>query len=310
MRKEDVLGKFGRVLVPMLTAFKDNGELDLKKSQAIADYVVGEGLCDSLIVGGTTGEFFSMNFEERISLFKAIKEAVGGRVPLIAGTGAISTREAINLTKTAEELGYDMAMIVAPYYCKPTQREIENHYRLIANETNIPIMLYNIPLFSGTNIEPETVGALAKIENIVAIKEEAEIHPLQGTRYILECDDNIALYSGDDTMILQILAQGGLGGVSGTAQVVGKAIREMIDSFLRGEIEKATSLHQAIYPFLRSLVQNERRNPIPLLKFAFSVTSGMDIGVPRLPLLPPTDEEKQKVVECLRKIPYIEIKIK
>lgn len=310
MRKEDVLGKFGRVLVPMLTAFQDNGELDLKKSQAIADYVVGEGLCDSLIVGGTTGEFFSMNFEERISLFKAIKEAVGGRVPLIAGTGAISTREAINLTKTAEELGYDMAMIVAPYYCKPTQREIENHYRLIANETNIPIMLYNIPLFSGTNIEPETVGALAKIENIVAIKEEAEIHPLQGTRYILECDDNIALYSGDDTMILQILAQGGLGGVSGTAQVVGKAIREMIDSFLRGEIEKATSLHHSIYPFLRSLVQNERRNPIPLLKFAFSVTSGMDIGVPRLPLLPPTDEEKQKVVECLRKIPYIEIKIK
>lgn len=310
MRKEEVLKKFGRILIPMLTAFKENGDLDLKKSQAIADYVVGEGLCDSLIVGGTTGEFFSMNFEERISLFKAIKEAVGGRVPLIAGTGAISTREAINLTKTAEELGYDMAMIVAPYYCKPTQREIENHYRLIANETNIPIMLYNIPLFSGTNIEPETVGALAKIENIVAIKEEAEIHPLQGTRYILECDDNIALYSGDDTMILQILTQGGLGGVSGTAQVVGKAIREMIDSFLREEIEKATSLHHSIYPFLRSLVQNERRNPIPLLKFAFSVTSGMDIGVPRLPLLPPTDEEKQKVVECLRKIPYIEIKIK
>lgn len=309
MLKEDVVQRFGRLLVPMLTAFKENGDLDLEKSRVIAEYIVSEGLCDSLIVGGTTGEFFSMNFEERVSLFKAVKEAVGGKVPLIAGTGAVSTREAINLTKAAEEIGYDMAMIVAPYYCKPTQIEVENHYRLIAKETNIPIMLYNIPLFTGINIEPETVGVLHKVKNIVAIKEEAEIHPLQGIRYILECQDSIAVYSGDDTMILQILVQGGVGGVSGTAQVVGKAIREMMDSFLRGDIAKARTLYQKIYPYLRSLVQNERKNPIPLLKYTFSATSGIDIGAPRLPLLPPSDEEKARVVECLRRIPYIKIKI-
>ncbi len=304
MRKEEVVQKFGRVLVPMLTAFRENGDLDLKKSQAIADYIVGEGLCDSLIVGGTTGEFFSLDFEERLSLFKSIKEAVGGRVPLIAGTGAIATREVVNLTKAAEELGYDMAMIVAPYYCKPTQKEIENHYRIIAGEVKIPIMLYNIPLFSGTNIEPETVRALYKIDNIVAIKEEAEIHPLQCTRYILECEDTMAVYSGDDTMILQIIAQGGVGGVSGTAQVVGKVLKEMINLFLAGEVAKAVSLHQKIYPFLRSLVQTGRKNPIPLLKFAFSLTSGIDVGVPRLPLLPPNEEEKREVIECLKRIPY------
>lgn len=309
MRKDEVVQRFGRVLVPMLTAFKENGELDLRKSQEIAEYIVGEGLCDSLIVGGTTGEFFSMDFEERLSLFKAVKEAVGGKVPLIAGTGAVATREVLRLTKAAEEMGYDMAMIVAPYYCKPTQKEIENHYRVVAKETNIPIMLYNIPLFSGTNIEPETLGSLCEMENIVAIKEEAEIHPLQGTRYILQCEDKIAVYSGDDTMILQILVQGGVGGVSGTAQVVGKATKEMIASFLRGEIGRATFLHQRIYPFLRSLVQNDRKNPIPLLKFAFYAVSGIDVGAPRLPLLPPSEEEKAKVVECLQQIPYVEIKI-
>ncbi len=309
MKKDDVVKKFGRLLVPMLTAFDKRGDLDLKKTQEIADYIIEEKLCDSLIVGGTTGEFFSLTGEERVMLFKAVKEVAYGKVPLIAGTGAIPTREAISLTKCAEELGYDMAMIVAPYYCKPTQEEIENHYREIAKESNLPIMLYNIPLFSGTNIEPETAGRLSEVENIVAIKEEAEIHPLQGTRYILACNDNLAIYSGDDTMILQILAQGGVGGVSGTAQVVGKAIREMINAFLSGDLSRATQLHQKIYPFLFSLGQNNRKNPIPLLKFAFSVVSGIDAGAPRKPLLSPSEQEKERVIECLREIPYLELKI-
>jgi len=308
MNKEEVVQKFGRVLIPMLTAFGEDGELDLRKSQAVADYILGEELCSALVVGGTTGEFFSLNFEERVQLLKAIKEVVGNKAPLIAGTGAVSTRETLNLTKAAEEIGYDMAMIVVPYYCKFTQKELENHYRIVARETDIPIMIYNIPLFAGTNIEPETVGRLCEMENIVAIKDEAEIHPLQGTRYILECRDTLAIYSGDDTMILQILAQGGVGGVSGTAQVIGKAIKEMINRFLVGDVKGAASLHQKIYPFLRSLVQNERKSPIPLLKFAFSVTSGIDVGAPRPPLLPPCEEEKAKVIECLKEIPYIELK--
>jgi len=309
MKKEEVVKRFGRLLIPMLTAFDDRGDLDTKRTQEIAEYIIGENLCDSLIVGGTTGEFFSLTFEERISLFKAVKDVAFGKVPLIAGTGAVSTREAISLTKAAEELGYDMAMIVAPYYCKPTQEEIETHFKAIARETKLPIMLYNIPLFSGTNIEPETAGKLSEVENIVAIKEEAEIHPLQGTKYILECKDSLAIYSGDDSMILQILAQGGVGGVSGTAQVVGKAIREMITAFLEGDVSKSTHLHQKIYPFILSLVQNNRKNPIPLLKFAFSAVSGIDIGAPRPPLLPPKDAEKEKVIEALKNIPYIVIKI-
>ncbi|MBC7327039.1 4-hydroxy-tetrahydrodipicolinate synthase [bacterium] len=309
MDKEEVVNRFGRLLVPMLTAFKQDGELDPIKSQEIAEYIIEEKLCDSLIVGGTTGEFFSMNFAERVNLFKAIKEVVKSRVPLIAGTGAVSTKETIELTRAAEELGYDMAMIVAPYYCKPTQKEIENHYRKIASATNIPIMLYNIPLFSGANIEPKTVERLKDESSIVAIKEEAEINPLQSTRYIIACEDKLAVYSGDDSMIIQILAQGGVGGVSGTAQVVGKAIREMINSFLSGDVKKATDLHHKIYPFIRSLTQNDRKNPIPLLKFAFSVSSGIDAGLPRPPLLPPSEDEKAVILEVMRKVPYVELKI-
>jgi 4-hydroxy-tetrahydrodipicolinate synthase len=309
MNKDEVVKKFGRLLVPMLTAFDGKGDLDIKKTQEIADYIIEEKLCDSLIVGGTTGEFFSLSMDERISLFKAVKDVAFGKVPLIAGTGAVSTREAISLTKAAEELGYDMAMIVAPYYCKPTQEEIETHYKAIARETKLPIMLYNIPLFSGTNIEPETAGRLSEVENVVAIKEEAEIHPLQGTKYILECEDSLAIYSGDDSMILQILSQGGVGGVSGTAQVVGKATREMMKAFLEGNVSRAVQLHQKIYPFIVSLVQNNRKNPIPLLRFAFTAVSGIDIGAPRPPLLPPKDAEKERVIEALKNIPYIEIKI-
>jgi len=309
MNKDEVVKKFGRLLVPMLTAFDGKGDLDIKKTQEIADYIIEEKLCDSLIVGGTTGEFFSLSMDERISLFKAVKDVAFGKVPLVAGTGAVSTREAISLTKAAEELGYDMAMIVAPYYCKPTQEEIETHYKAIAKETKLPIMLYNIPLFSGTNIEPETAGRLSEVENVVAIKEEAEIHPLQGTKYILECEDSLAIYSGDDSMILQILSQGGVGGVSGTAQVVGKATREMMKAFLEGNVSRAVQLHQKIYPFIVSLVQNNRKNPIPLLRFAFTAVSGIDIGAPRPPLLPPKDAEKERVIEALKNIPYIEIKI-
>lgn len=302
MQREEIVKKFGRLLVPMLTAFEKDGKLDLPTSQKIADYILQENLCDSLIVAGTTGEFYTLSLEERIELFKAVREVAKGRVPLIAGTGAIYTKDAQYLTQAVEEMGYDMVMVVVPYYCRPTQEEIYHHFSHIARATSLPIMLYNIPLFAGENLQPETAERLSQIENIIAIKEEAALNPLQAMRFVLGCGDKVAVYSGDDTMILPIMSQGGVGGVSGGAQVIGKRIREMMNAFLAGNVEEAIRINQLIFPFFQALTMGGRRNPIPLLRVAFAFVSGIEIGPPRPPLLPPTEEEKGNLIEIVKKI--------
>jgi 4-hydroxy-tetrahydrodipicolinate synthase len=197
---------YGKILVPMVTPFQRDQSVDYDGLIQVAGKLIDENKADSLILTGTTGEFFTLNFDERIKIFDVVKRAVGDRIPLIAGTGSASTVEAIALSKKAEELGYDLVMVVAPYYTKPGQDEICNHFRMIAENISINMIMYNIPIFSGINIHPETVEKMSGIQNIVGIKEEAELHPKQITEYINATPEDFTVYCGDDTMILESYA--------------------------------------------------------------------------------------------------------
>lgn len=294
--------KFGRILVPLITPFKEDGSIDHERLAELALMVIDRGHCDSLIVGGTTGEFISLTYEERISLWHTVKETVGNRVPLIAGTGAAYTGHAIQLTKEAEKIGFDLAMVVAPYYLKPTQEGIYHHFKAIASATSLPIMLYNIPLFTGSNIDPETVIRLAnECDNILAIKEEAGVNPLQATEFAQGTPDRFVVYCGDDMMVLQVLAQGGVGVVSGGSHIIGNLMKQMIDLFLNGDARGASKLNLDLYSFFSALNQNGRVNPIPILRAAISM-AWKDVGDPRLPLLPCTEAERAVVEQVLRQL--------
>ncbi len=297
--------QYGRILVPMVTPFKDDQSVDYDAAVSIAEKLIRDKHADTLILSGTTGEFHTMSFEERVDLFKVIKEAVGENIPLSAGVGATSTIETIALTKKAEELGYELVMIVAPYYAKPNQQELCSHFKMVAESTDVQIMLYNIPIFTGVNLDPETVAKLSEIENIVGIKEEAELNPKQISEYINATPDDFIVYCGDDTMVIEAFAQGGIkrigGVVSGASHLIGERIREMIETFIRGEVQKAAEMQQSFLPLFRIMGQNKRTNPAALLKEAMKMI-GYNAGIPRLPLSQGTEEEKAEVKKIMRKL--------
>lgn len=295
--------KFGRVLVPMITPFnKEDQSVDYQTARKVARYLKDNRLCDSIIVAGTTGEFHSLTKEERVKLFVEVKEELGDEIPLIAGAGAVSTVEVIEYVREAEKIGYDAVMVVTPYYCRPDQDGIFEHYRLIARNTHLPVMVYNIPLFTGVNVSPETLGKLAEIENIFAIKDEAALNPLQTTDYILATKGEIPVYSGDDTMVLQVLLQGGVGVVSGGSHVVGDLMRKTIDCFLRYEIDEARQTFLSMYELFVAFRGEGRINPTPLVKAAFELVSGLPVSMPRYPLKPATPNELEKLKSVLKKL--------
>lgn len=297
--------RFGRILVPMVTPFRDDQEVDYEAAKAIAEKLIADNRADSIILSGTTGEFHTMTFTERVELFRIIKDTVAGRLPLIAGTGSTSTKETIALTREAEQLGYELLMVVAPYYAKPNQTELRAHFRAVAEATHLPIMLYNIPIFTGVNLDPETVADLAKIDNIVGIKEEAELNPKQMTAYLNATSDDFIVYCGDDTMVLEAFAQGGaarVGGiVSGASHLIGREMREMIKLFLAGDVERAGAMQRSYFRLFRIMGQNNRTNPVALIKEAMKIL-GFPAGLPRLPLSPGTDAEVAEVRLVMEKL--------
>ena len=200
-------------------------------------------------------------------------------------------------------------MIVAPYYTKPSQQELYAHYMKIAEALpSLNIMLYNIPIFTGVNLDPETVGKLAQVKNIVAIKEEAELNPKQITGFLNATPEDFIIYNGDDTMILEAYAQGGperIGGViSGASHVIGPMIRDMIETFLAGKITDAAQMQRRIYPLLKIMGQNGRTNPVCLWKEAMKLV-GIDAGIPRLPLSRGTAEEIENVKKVMKSLNLI-----
>ncbi len=295
---------YGKILVPVVTPFKENGDVDYEGMVQIGEKLLEKGWADSFILTGTTGEFHTMTSEERIKIFQTMYDAFKGRIPIIAGTGAPSTRETIKLTKAAEEIGYETVMVVAPYYTRPSQAEIKNHYQLVARAVKVDILIYNIPIFTGVNTSPEIVAELAKEPNIVGLKEEAELNAKQMTEFINVTPDDFIIYNGDDTMVLESFVQGyeRIGGViSGGAHLVGDQIREMIDCLHEGKVQEASVIQRRLLPLYRIMGQGGRTNPVCLIKDAMRMV-GYPAGYPRLPMLPGTEEEVKNVRELMIKV--------
>ena len=299
------LEKYGKILLPLITPYKENEKVDYERYSELINYLIKNDLCDSFIVTGTTGEASLLTFDERVELIKTAVKASAGRKPVIAGTGCASTKETIALTNKAVEAGIDMCMVVCPFYNKPTQEGIYNHFKTLAESTTAKILLYNIPIFVGVNIEPETVERLAAIENIVGIKDEAGINPTQVTDFFLateKVDKNFAIYNGDDIMLLPTIVQGAMGIVSGGAHIFGKEIKAIFEAFEKGENEKAKELFVPLYRFCKSTGQNGRILPNSIIRPAIELVTGIKLGPARGPLAPATDEEMKVATGILKEI--------
>jgi 4-hydroxy-tetrahydrodipicolinate synthase len=286
--------KLGHIVIPLATPFKEETQdIDFDAAAALVDHVIANKLCDSLIVGGTSGEFNTLSLDERRHLFRTVKEAAAGRVPLVGGACSAATREAVALAQEAERLGFDAVMVLGPCYCKPTQEGVYRHFKSVARSTALPVMLYNIPIFTGLNVEKETVARLAAdVPNIVGIKDEAGVNPTQMTEFLRVTPPGFSVYNGDDIMVLCGLAQGASGVVSGASHLIGKQMREMIGRFLSGDIVGSRAIHMALDPFFKDFCQNGRTNGIPIWKAAMNLC-GLKVGPPRLPLAPATAQETE-----------------
>lgn len=294
-----VTDRFGEVILPILTPFDRGGAVDLATLDRLLEHVFDHHLCDSLFLCGTTGEFQALSLDERVQIFAHVKATNGDRVPLLAGTGAVSTADAVHLTRQAERLGYDAAAVIVPYYSRPTQEEIYRHFATVAQSTGLPLIIYNIPLFTGVNLAPETLGRLTEFPNIVGIKDEAGANPVQTSDY-LRVAPRVTVYCGSDVMILAVLAQSGAGAVSGGAHVLGDLVKTMIGRFKAGAVAEAAAIHHRLMPFHRALGTGGRINPAPMIREAVRLSTGIDVGPPRPPLMPPAATETGPLRDALQ----------
>lgn len=286
--------KFGKVITAMVTPFDNQGQIDFDATTRLLDYLIENGT-DAVVVAGTTGESPTLSHEEKLTLFRHAVKTVGRRIPIIAGTGSNNTQASIELTKEAEEVGVDAALIVAPYYNKPNQRGLYAHFEAVANSTKLPIMLYNIPGRSVVKIEPETVIELSKISNIVSVKDSTgDLSSM--TKVITGTPDDFSLYSGDDDLTLPIAAIGGDGIVSVSSHIVGNEMQAMLQAYEAGNVGEAARIHQQILPAMQGLFQAP--NPTPV-KEALN-QKGVAVGGVRLPLVELTDKEKENVSKLLK----------
>ncbi|AIU81807.1 MULTISPECIES: 4-hydroxy-tetrahydrodipicolinate synthase [Bacillus] len=276
----------GNISTAMITPFDSKGNVDFQKLSTLIDYLLKNGT-DSLVVAGTTGESPTLSTEEKIALFEFTVKEVNGRVPVIAGTGSNNTKDSIKLTKKAEEAGVDCVMLVTPYYNKPSQEGMYRHFKAIAEETSLPVMLYNVPGRTVASLAPETAIRLAEIPNISAIKEASgDLDAI--TKIIAETPEDFYVYSGDDGLTLPILAVGGRGVVSVASHIVGSDMQQMIKNYTNGQTATAALIHQKLQPIMKELFKAP--NPAPV-KTALQL-KGLDVGSVRLPLIPLNEDER------------------
>lgn len=285
---------FGRVSTAMVTPFDIEGQIDFDKTTELVNHLIENGT-ESIVVAGTTGESPTLSKEEKLALFEHVVKVVNKRIPVIAGTGSNNTYATIELTKKAEQLNVDAIMVVAPYYNKPNQEGLYQHFKAIAESTSLPVMLYNIPGRSVVNILPDTIIRLSKIQNIVAVKEASgDLNAM--TKIIANTDEDFELYSGDDGLTIPVLSIGGTGLISVASHVIGKELQAMVQAFLNGENEKAAKMHQDLLPIMQGLFTAP--NPTPV-KAALQLT-GLDVGSVRLPLVPLTEQERTTLSNLLK----------
>lgn len=279
----------------MVTPFDKKGHIDFAKTTKLVNYLIENGT-ESVVVAGTTGESPTLSKEEKLALFDHVVKVVKKRIPVIAGTGSNNTYASIELTKKAEQLGVDGILVVAPYYNKPNQEGLYQHFKAVAEATELPVMIYNIPGRSVVNIHPETVIRLSEIPNITAIKEASgDLNAM--AQIIANTDDDFVLYSGDDSLTLPVLAIGGAGIVSVASHVIGNEMQEMIKAFFDGEIHKAANWHQELLPIMQGLFAAPSPAPV---KTALQL-KGLDVGSVRLPLVGLTEQERLALSSLLIK---------
>jgi 4-hydroxy-tetrahydrodipicolinate synthase len=283
----------GEVLTAVVTPFASDGSVNLESFRRLCAHLVDNG-SDGVVVAGTTGESPTLSDEERLELFAAAVEAVGDRATVVAGTGTYSTAHSVQLTEKAQDLGVDGFLVVTPYYNKPPVRGIVAHFRAIAEATDKPIIAYNIPQRVVLNLEPEALAQLAAIPNVRAVKQATT--DLQQARRIV-AETGLALYAGNDDLLLPFLEVGGTGGVFVYTHLVGPQVKELIARFRDGDLEGAGALEEELRPIVDALAVTT--NPIPV-KAALNML-GHDVGGHRLPLVEATEEEKATIRGALER---------
>ena len=284
---------FGEVLTAVVTPFDGSGAVDHDRFRDLAAFLVEHG-SDGLVVAGTTGEAPTLSDDERLELIAAAVDAVGDRATVIAGTGTYSTSHSVHLTEQAHELGVDGFLVVTPYYNKPPVRGIVEHFKAVASASDKPIVVYNIPGRVVLNLETDTIAQLAEIPTVTAVKQANP--DLEQARAIVAL--GLALYAGDDDLLLPFLELGGTGGVCVHTHVVGPQVKELITRFTEGDVEGARTLDEEIRPSLEIL--KVQANPIAI-KAALNLL-GHDVGGLRLPLVEANEDEIAAVRDCLERL--------
>jgi 4-hydroxy-tetrahydrodipicolinate synthase len=287
-------GRFGAVVTAMVTPFRDDLSLDVDRAREVARWLVDQG-SDGLVVTGSTGEAATLGDEEKIELWRAVTEEVGDRAAVVAGTGTYDTAHSVHLTHQAEEAGASGILAVTPYYNKPPQRGLIEHFGQIAGATSLPVMVYNIPGRTATRITHETLLRLAEVDNIVAVKDSTG--DLDGAALLLrEAPEGFEVYCGDDWATFGWVALGAVGVVSVASHVAGERIHRMVELLEAGDLAGARAIHFELMPAFSGLFITS--NPIPL-KAAMGLL-GQPVGPPRPPLVPATEDEVGKVKAALQ----------
>lgn len=287
-------------IAPVVTPFKKDGSLDLDTLIHLIDWHIESG-SHGISVTGTTGEPSSLTIQERVQVIETAMKAVNGRVPFVPGTGSTNHEETLYLTKKAEELGADAALVIVPYYNKPSQHALYKHFKAVADSVNIPIIIYNIPGRTATNLEVKTLAKLNRdCENIIGVKESNKDFE-HINRVLLECGRDFLLYSGIELLCYPMLAIGGAGYISATANVAPKQVAEVYEAWIAGDVKRAQDLHYDLMPLNDVLFKDT--NPAPI-KAALGML-GRAEPVLRLPMDLPTQDLQDEIREVLKQ--YVEL---
>ncbi|MBR5487458.1 MAG: 4-hydroxy-tetrahydrodipicolinate synthase [Phascolarctobacterium sp.] len=282
---------FGRLLTAMVTPFNEDGSVNCEAAADFAEWLLANG-SDGLVVEGSTGEAATMFMDEKIEVLKAVVERVNGRAPVIVGAGTNCTASTIELINAVEACGVDGLLVVGPYYKKPTQEGYYQHFAAVAKSTTLPIIVYNVPGRTGSNIEPKTIARLAaEFPNIVAVKEAAG-NVAQTAELFRVLPENVTIYSGDDGLILPFMSVGARGVISVLGNIGGQMLQDVMQLYSEGKVAEAAELNKKLVPLANSLFIES--NPIPV-KYAVTKVTGINAGAPRLPLTPISEAGKEKL---------------
>jgi len=285
--------ELGRLITAMGTPMKEDGSVDYEQAKILAKKLVDSG-SDGVVVVGTTGESPTLIRSEELKLFAEIKEAVGDRASVIAGTGSNATAEAMEATRQAEEIGVDACLLVVPYYNKPSQEGLYQHFKAIALSTKLPCILYNVPSRTVASLSAETTIRLSHIDNIIGTKEASSNFD-EISRIISSTREDFRVWSGNDSDTLPMLSLGAYGVISVVSHLAGKQMKEMLQSFLDGNMAKAVQIHNHLMPLFKNMFITA--NPCPL-KYALNYL-GFHVGKPRLPLVEPDEKSAAVIREVL-----------